>query len=121
MLSPLQAVLWAAFFNFAAFFLVGTSVAKTVGGDMVNLEYVTPITVLAGLVSSAAALGQFALGSPDQCDARLIGGYASAAMARVVHIKAGLSPSTPFALTVGRCRSSLWSCPRSSAWCCPTF
>ena len=33
-LTPLQAVAWAAFFNFAAFFLFGTSVAKTVGGGV---------------------------------------------------------------------------------------
>ena len=87
-LSPIQAVLWAAFFNFAAFFLVGTSVAKTVGGDMVNLEYVTPITVLAGLVSSAAWLwGSSHLGLPISATHALIGGYAGAAMARVIHMK----------------------------------
>ena len=30
-LSPFAAVLWAATFNFAALFVVGTAVAKTVG------------------------------------------------------------------------------------------
>lgn len=87
-LSPFQAVLWAAFFNFAAFFLFGTSVAKTVGGDMVNLEYVTPITVLAGLISSASWLWISSHhGLPISATHALIGGYAGAAMARVIHLK----------------------------------
>ena len=32
-LSPFQAVLWAAFFNFAAAFLFGVNVANTIGKD----------------------------------------------------------------------------------------
>ena len=32
-LSPGKAVIWAAFFNFAAAFIVGTAVAKTISGD----------------------------------------------------------------------------------------
>lgn len=87
-LSPFQAVIWAAFFNFAAFFLFGTSVAKTVGGDMVNLDYVTPVTVLAGLISSAAWLWISSHnGLPISATHALMGGYAGAAMARVAHVK----------------------------------
>src|SRR5215210_3292397 len=36
-LSPGVAVAWAAFFNFIAFVVFGTAVAKTIGGDMVNI------------------------------------------------------------------------------------
>ncbi len=36
-LSPGVAVAWAAFFNFIAFAVFGTAVAKTIGGDMVNI------------------------------------------------------------------------------------
>ena len=36
-LSPHLAVIWAAAFNFIAFLIFGTRVAKTVGGDMVDL------------------------------------------------------------------------------------
>jgi PiT family inorganic phosphate transporter len=36
-LSPGQAVLWAAFFNFAAIFVFGTAVAKTMGAGMIDL------------------------------------------------------------------------------------
>jgi inorganic phosphate transporter, PiT family len=87
-LGPLQAVAWAAFFNFAAFFLFGTSVAKTVGGDMVNLEYVTPFTVLAGLIASTFWIWlTSAFGLPISASHSLIGGYAGAAIARVMHVE----------------------------------
>jgi PiT family inorganic phosphate transporter len=87
-LSPLQAVAWAAFFNFAAYFLFGTSVAKTVGGDMVNLEFVTPYTVLAGLISSTFWLWFTShLGLPISASHSLIGGYAGAAISRVIHVE----------------------------------
>jgi PiT family inorganic phosphate transporter len=87
-LTPLQAVLWAAFFNFAAFFLFGTSVAKTVGGDMVNLAVVTPYTVLAGLIASTIWLYLTSvMGLPISASHALIGGYAGAAISRVIHLK----------------------------------
>jgi len=86
-LSPLQAVAWAAFFNFTAFFLFGTSVAKTVGGDMVNLEFVTPHTVLAGLIASTFWLWLTSrLGIPISASHSLIGGYAGATISRVIHL-----------------------------------
>ena len=51
-LSPKVAVVWAAFFNFAAAFFLGTHVAKTVGKGMVDLSVVTPEVILAGLVGA---------------------------------------------------------------------
>ena len=36
-LSPGVAVAWAAFFNFIAFLVFGTAVAKTIGGDMIAM------------------------------------------------------------------------------------
>ena len=51
-LTPLAAVIWAAFFNFAAAFTVGTAVAKTVGSGMINPELVTPSVILAGLIGA---------------------------------------------------------------------
>ena len=42
-LSPGKAVIWAAFFNFAAAFLFGTAVAKTVGAGMVELSIVSGV------------------------------------------------------------------------------
>jgi len=49
-LTPGKAVLWAAFFNFAAAFGFGVGVAKTIGKDMIKLEYVTQEVILAGLL-----------------------------------------------------------------------
>ena len=49
-LTPQQAVVWAAAFNFAAAFVVGTGVAKTVGSGMIDLQYVTPYVILGGLI-----------------------------------------------------------------------
>ncbi len=37
-LSPGKAVIWAAFFNFAAAFLFGTAVAKTIGNGMIAAD-----------------------------------------------------------------------------------
>src|SRR5258708_10845196 len=48
-LTPLQAVAWAAFFNFVAAFTFGTAVADTVGKGFVDLAIVTPYVILAGL------------------------------------------------------------------------
>ena len=39
-LSPGVAVAWAAFFNFIAFVVFGTAVAKTIGGDMINIAVI---------------------------------------------------------------------------------
>jgi PiT family inorganic phosphate transporter len=104
-LTPLQAVAWAAFFNFAAFFMFGTSVAKTVGGDMVNLDYVTPYTVLAGLAASTSWLWfASALGLPISASHSLIGGYAGAAMSRAIHMEG-------FGGTLNALRLSGWTLP----------
>ncbi len=46
-LTPFQAVLWAAFFNFAAAFLFSTKVAKTVGTGVVNFSEVTQYVIMA--------------------------------------------------------------------------
>src|SRR4029079_9677181 len=55
-LTPGQAVLWAAFFNFAAAFFFGTGVAQTVGSGMVDLSIVTFAVSFGGL--SRALLAQ---------------------------------------------------------------
>jgi PiT family inorganic phosphate transporter len=82
-LTPGQAVVWAAFFNFAAAFLFGTAVAKTVGRGFVNLNLVTPWVILAGLTGAIAwDLITWWFGLPTSSSHALIGGYAGAALAR---------------------------------------
>jgi len=74
-LTPAQAVLWAAGFNFIAAFSVGTGVAKTVGAGMIDLQYVTPLVILAGLVGAITwDLITWLLGLPTSSSHALIGG-----------------------------------------------
>lgn len=82
-LTPIQAVLWAAFFNFAAAFLFGTAVARTVGKGFVDLGLVTPQVILCGLAGAIVwDLLTWWLGLPTSSSHALIGGYAGAAVAR---------------------------------------
>jgi PiT family inorganic phosphate transporter len=82
-LSPKLAVLWAAFFNFAAAFLLGTAVAKTIGKGMVDLSIVTQYVVLAGLLGAIAwDLLTWWWGMPTSSSHALIGAYGGAAVAR---------------------------------------
>ncbi|MCB9385408.1 MAG: inorganic phosphate transporter [Bryobacterales bacterium] len=81
-LTPLQAVAWAAFFNFVSAFAFGTEVAKTIGGGMVNQDYVTQTVVLCGLVGAISWTWLAShLGLPISASHALIGGYGGAAMA----------------------------------------
>ena len=83
-LTPFQAVLWAAFFNFVAAFLFGTAVASTVGKGFVDVNLVTPYVIMAGLVGAIVwDLITWWLGLPTSSSHALIGGYAGAAMAHV--------------------------------------
>jgi inorganic phosphate transporter, PiT family len=82
-LSPLAAVIWAAFFNFVALWAVGTAVAKTIGKGMIDVEIVTPSVILAGLIGAIVwNLITWYYGLPSSSSHALIGGYAGAAIAR---------------------------------------
>src|SRR5690606_21376541 len=82
-LSPGVAVVWAAFFNFAAAAVVGTAVATTVGSGMVDLAVVTESVILGGLFGAIIwnlITWYFAL--PTSSSHALFGGYAGAAVAK---------------------------------------
>ena len=82
-LSPGQAVLWAAFFNCAAAFVFGTAVARTVGSGMVDLNVVTSAVILAGLLGAITwNLITWYSGLPTSSSHALFGGYAGAAVAK---------------------------------------
>ena len=92
-LTPFQAVLWAAFFNFAAAFVLGTAVAKTMGQGFVRLDLVTPYVILGGLIGAIIwDLITWWLGLPTSSSHALIGGYAGAAMSRIAGMR-GFSSS----------------------------
>jgi len=82
-LTPRQAVIWAAFFNFAAFLVFGTTVAHTIGKGMINIETVTPVVILAGLCGAICwNMITWYFGLPSSSSHALIGGYAGAAVAK---------------------------------------
>ncbi len=82
-LSPQKAVIWAAFFNFVAAFVLGTHVAKTIGSGMIDLSIVTREVVLAGLIGAIFwNLVTWYYGLPVSSSHALIGGYGGAAIAK---------------------------------------
>lgn len=86
-LTPLQAVAWAAFFNFIAAFFGGTAVARTIGSGMIDTAIVDPNVILGGLIGAIIwNLITWFYGLPSSSSHALIGGYAGAAVA-----KAGLA------------------------------
>lgn len=81
-LTPRQAVLWAAFFNFIAFLIFGTHVASTIGKGMIDINTVTPTVILCGLIGAIAwNILTWYFGLPSSSSHALIGGYAGAAIA----------------------------------------
>jgi len=80
-LTPFQAVLWAAFFNVIAYFIfdlnVADTVAKTVKSSSINLE-----VIFAGLIAAISwNLLTWWFGIPSSSSHTLIGGFAGAAIA----------------------------------------
>lgn len=81
-LTPFQAVVWAALFNFAAYFIfkdhgVANTISKTV-----KQEYITLTVVCAGLIAAISwNLFTWWFGIPSSSSHTLIGGFAGAAIA----------------------------------------
>jgi len=96
-LTPFQAVLWAAFFNFVAFFIAkyiigGFGIANTVSKTVFE-QYITLPVILSGLVAAILwNLFTWWKGIPSSSSHTLIGGFAGAAiMASGFHsIQAGI-------------------------------
>lgn len=83
-LTPLQGVIWAAFFNFVAAFTFGTAVAHTIGAGMIDVNRVDNLVIFSGLIGAVAwdlITWYFAL--PTSSSHALIGGYAGAAIVKV--------------------------------------
>jgi PiT family inorganic phosphate transporter len=82
-LSPKRAVIWAAFFNFIAFLIFGTSVASTIGKGLIDITVVDPLVILGGLIGAIAwNLLTWFLGLPSSSSHSLMGGYLGAAVAK---------------------------------------
>ncbi|HEU4763650.1 MAG TPA: inorganic phosphate transporter [Gemmatimonadales bacterium] len=82
-LTPGVAVVWAAFFNFAAAFTVGTAVARTIGGGLVDPTVVDPALIFAALLGAIVwNLITWLLGLPTSSSHALMGGLGGAAIAK---------------------------------------
>jgi PiT family inorganic phosphate transporter len=82
-LSPMQAVAWAAFFNFVAAFGFGTAVARTIGKGMIDVSAVDIFVVLSALVGAVVwDILTWWWGLPTSSSHALIGGYGGAAVAK---------------------------------------
>jgi phosphate/sulfate permease len=80
-LTPFQAVLWAAFFNVVAYFIFKDHAVANTIGKTVNKEFITLPVIFSGLI---AAIGWNLLtwwyGIPSSSSHTLIGGFAGAAI-----------------------------------------
>ncbi|WP_462266681.1 anion permease [Mucilaginibacter sp.] len=92
-LTPFQAVIWAAAFNFLAFFLikdhkVANTVAKTVYENFITIH-----VILAGLLAAITwNLVTWWFGIPSSSSHTLIGGFAGAGMTHAIFL--GVNPVT---------------------------
>ncbi|MXS69649.1 inorganic phosphate transporter [Chryseobacterium binzhouense] len=108
-LTPFQAVLWAAVWNFAAFFIaayvigefkIGNTIAKTVNENFITLE-----VIFSGLIAAIAwNLLTWWFGIPSSSSHTLIGGFLGAALMHAFmmdyHDVASASPELGFFETV---------------------
>ena len=121
-LSPTQAVIWAAVFNFVAAFGFGVSVARTIGKGIVRPESVDALVILAALIGAITwNLITWYGGIPSSSSHALIGGLAGAAVARAgvgslvpaglgkVALFIVLSPLLGLALAFGLMIAVLWT------------
>ena len=82
-LSPFQAVVWAAFFNFVAAFGFGVNVATTVGKGVIDPTVVDPSVIFGGLMGAIVwDLITWFYGLPSSSSHALIGGFAGSALAK---------------------------------------
>lgn len=80
-LTPLQGVAWAAFFNFVAAFTFGTAVAHTIGAGLIDVNQVDNWVIFSGLVGAVVwDLFTWRIALPTSSSHALIGGYAGAAI-----------------------------------------
>ncbi|HET9276897.1 MAG TPA: inorganic phosphate transporter [Flavitalea sp.] len=93
-LTPFQAVLWAAFFNFAAFFIskyiigefkIGNTISKSVHENFITLD-----VIFAGLIAAIAwNLLTWWFGIPSSSSHTLLGGFIGAALAHAGALSIG--------------------------------
>ncbi|MEI7640548.1 MAG: inorganic phosphate transporter [bacterium] len=82
-LSPKLAVLWAAVFNFAAYFFFGHHVAKTIGKGIIDIGIIDQKIIFATLMGACIwNIITWYLGLPTSSSHALIGGMIGAALVK---------------------------------------
>ncbi|KQB42112.1 inorganic phosphate transporter [Flavobacterium sp. L1I52] len=85
-LTPFQAVVWAAFFNFLAYWVFGFGVADTVAKTAHTID-INLVVILAGVIAAICwNLLTWWLGIPSSSSHTLIGGFAGAAVAHAIYM-----------------------------------
>ncbi|MEP6828305.1 MAG: inorganic phosphate transporter [Aestuariivirga sp.] len=82
-LKPVQAVLWAGFFNFVAFFLFESHVANTIGKGIISPDLVDNAVVLGALAGAIVwNVITWLAGIPSSSSHALVGGIVGAGVAK---------------------------------------
>ena len=99
-LSPRLAVVWAAFFNFAAVFFVGTAVAHTIGKGIIHIDIVDNLVILSALGGAIIwNIATWYYGLPSSSSHALIGGLIGAAVSKAgtsTLVWSGITKTTVF-------------------------
>lgn len=83
LLTPQAAVLWAAFFNFIAFLVFGTAVAKMVGKGLIDPDIVNNAVIFGALCGAITwNIITWWLGIPSSSSHALVGGLVGAGVAK---------------------------------------
>lgn len=92
-LTPFQAVVWAAFFNFVAFLIFKDHAVANTIGKTVNESFITLPVIFAGLIAAIIwNLLTWWYGIPSSSSHTLIGGFAGAAITHAFIKHGGFMP-----------------------------
>ena len=87
-LTPFQAVIWAAIFNVVAYFIFKDHAVANTISKTVNKEFITLTVILSGLIAAIFwNLLTWWYGIPSSSSHTLIGGFAGAAIAHALSVK----------------------------------
>jgi inorganic phosphate transporter, PiT family len=90
-LTPFQAVLWAAFFNFVAYFIFKDHAVANTIGKTVHQEFITLPVIFSGLIAAITwNLLTWWYGIPSSSSHTLIGGFAGSAICHALITKGGI-------------------------------
>lgn len=82
-LKPFHAVLWAAFFNFISFLILGTAVAKTIGKGIIDINIVDNTLIASAMIGASLwTMICTKIGLPISASHSLVGGLVGSAVVK---------------------------------------